>query len=223
MDALERRAPWRNDYGFGHVTLSGRFAAQLAGCGGMSERQLGQAMDRANARPMHLAVAALAPQAEERILDAACGTGAALAMVRAAAPCRLYGIDPSQEMVAAAGQRLGPEATLACAATDEIARLGWQPFDALLALNMLYFDDTGGAMVGALRETLVPGGRLVAYVIRRRGTERWRTTEAGLRQDFDASDLAVALVQGGFAPESISITEHVVGPEMRGLIARAER
>jgi SAM-dependent methyltransferase len=205
------------------VTLSGRFANQLAPTSGLSKGLLGQMMDAANAYPMQLAIAALKPKRGERILDAGCGTGAALALARAAADCQLYGTDSSEDMISVARKRLGADATLACGAIEDRLHLDWQPFDGILALNMLYFAAPDGAMAGALREALRPGGRLVAYVTHRQGSERWRLSDAGRHQLFDASDLEDALMQGGFAPESISIVQQDVAPGMRGLIARAER
>jgi 2-polyprenyl-3-methyl-5-hydroxy-6-metoxy-1,4-benzoquinol methylase len=150
------------------VTLSDRFAAQLAHPRGLGGRLLGQAMDVANARPMRLAVDALAPRPGERVLDAGCGTGAALALMRATADCKAYGIDRSDAMVTAARRRLGSQASLACATIEGLARQSWRPFDAVLALNVLYFADAEGLMVTALREALRHGGRLIVYVTHRR-------------------------------------------------------
>jgi SAM-dependent methyltransferase len=205
------------------VTLSGRFAAQLAHPRGLGGRLLGQAMDVANARPMRLSVKALAPQPGERVLDAGCGTGAAMAMLRAAAECKVYGIDRSQAMVAAARARLGAGATLACEAIEALSRQTWRPFDAVLALNVLYFADPEGAMVSAMREALRHGGRLVAYVTHRQTMERWRFSRAGLHRLYDAGELEDALVEGGFARASISIKDHLVAPGIKGLVAHAER
>jgi len=205
------------------VTLSGRFAAQLAHPRGLGGRLLGQAMDIANARPRRFAVAALAPKPGERVLDAGCGTGAALAMLRTAADCRLYGIDRSDAMVTAARRRLGSGATLASESIEDLARQSWRPFDAVLALNVLYFADPQGAMVAALREALRQGGRLVAYVTHRHTMERWRFARAGLHRLYDVGELQDALVEGGFARASISIKDLAVAPGIRGLVAHAER
>jgi len=205
------------------VTLSGRFAAQLAHPRGLGGRLLGQAMDLANTRPLQLAVAALAPKAGERVLDAGCGTGAALARLRATADCRVYGIDRSDAMVAVARRRLGPDATLAREAIEGLARQAWRPFDAVLALNVLYFAEPDGTMVRALRDALRQGGRLVAYVTHRHTMERWRFSRAGFHRLYDAGQLADALVEGGFARASISIKDLPVAPGIRGLVAQAER
>lgn len=205
------------------LTLSGRFAAQLAHPRGLGGRLLGRAMDLANAGPMRSAVEALDPKTGERILDAGCGTGAALERLRARADCKVYGIDRSEAMVAAARRRLGAGATLAWGDIESLSQHSWRPFDAVLALNVLYFADQGGAMVAALRESLRHGGRLVAYVTHRHAMERWRFAHSGLHRLYDVSGLEDALVEGGFARASISVKDLAVAPGIRGLVARAER
>ncbi len=179
-------------------------------------------MDLANERPLRLAIDALAPQPGERILDAGCGTGAALAAILPTAACQLCGIDRSAGMIAAACRRLGGEANLVM---QDIASLPgvWRPFDGVLALNVLYFADPAGTTVAALHRSLRPGGRLVAYVTHRTSMQRWRFARAGLHRLYDARELEAALIEGGFAREMISINEHAVAPTVRGLIAHAER
>jgi SAM-dependent methyltransferase len=204
------------------VTLSARFAAQLAHPRGLAGRCLGRAMDFANERPLRLAVEALEPRAGERILDAGCGTGAALRAIGEQAECRLYGLDRSETMVAAARYRLGGRAVLA---RGEIGHLPgvWPPFDAVLALNVLYFADGEGEMIAGLRRALRRGGRLVAYVSDRQTMERWAFTRAGHHRLYHAHELEELLVQGGFARASISIKDHAIARGIRGLIAHAER
>lgn len=179
-------------------------------------------MDCANRRPLRLAIDALAPRTAERILDAGCGTGAALEALAKAADCELYGIDRSAAMIAAAGRRLGGRAKLCRTEIEDIPH-EWPRFEAVLALNVLYFADPQGEMIDSLRRALRYGGRLVAYVTDRRSMERWRFARAGLHRLFDAHELESALVDGGFARASISIKDHAVAPGIRGLVACAER
>lgn len=204
------------------MSFSTRFAAQLAHPRGLPGRLIGKAMDRANAGPLRLAIEALEPTAGECILDAGCGTGAALAAVRARAECRLYGIDRSEAMIAAARSRLGSLSTIGEGKIEALPE-AWPPFDAVLALNVLYFADADGEMVRSLRSALRPGGRLIAYVTHREAMARWRFARAGRHRLYDASELEELLVEGGFARASISIKDHAVAPGIRGLIARAER
>jgi SAM-dependent methyltransferase len=204
------------------VTFSARLADQLAHPRGLPGRLLGKAMDRANERPVRLAVEALDPTAGERILDAGCGTGAALAAVRTRAECRLYGIDQSEAMIAAARNRLGPSSALAIGRIETLPE-AWPQFDAVLALNVLYFAGADGAMVASLRGALRPSGRLIAYVTHRENMARWRFARVGRHRLYDARELEALLMEGGFAKASIWIKDHAVAPGIRGLVARAER
>jgi SAM-dependent methyltransferase len=204
------------------VALSARFAAQLAHPRGFAGRLLGRVMDFANERPLRLAIEALEPKAGERILDAGCGTGAALLAIQRQADCRLYGLDRSAAMIAAARNRLGNRAMLAQGEIRHVPGM-WPPFDAVLALNVLYFADSKGEMIAGLRRALRPGGRLVAYVSDRQTMERWPFTRAGHHKLFDARELEDLLALGGFSRTSISIKDHAVAPGIRGLVAHAER
>ena len=204
------------------MSLSARFAAQLSHPRGIAGRLLGQAMDLANRRPVQLAVAELAPRAGERVLDAGCGTGAALAAVRREARCVLLGVDRSASMIAAARRRLGPEAELSVQPIEDLPG-DWGPFDGILALNVLYFGGPPGGLVAALHRSLRPGGRLVVYVTHRQSMQRWQFARAGLHRLLDAPALEAELVDGGFARGLISIKEHAITPRIRGLIAHAER
>jgi len=198
--------------------LAPLLARQLAHPQGIAGRALGKAMDFANRRPTRSAIDRLAPQGGERIIDAGCGTGAAIALLHKRAACRAVGIDPSAAMLASARARLGADADV------HLASLGSLPFadatfDAALALNMLYFCDEGGAMLGDLRRVLRPGGRLVAYVTHRATMERWPFASAGYHRLFDAGELALAFQQGGFASSSIVIEERAMTRSVRGLFA----
>jgi len=204
------------------VQLSARIAAQLAHPRGLPGRLLGWAMEIANERPVGLAIDELAPQDDEHILDAGCGTGAALAAVRARSECKLYGIDRSTAMIAAARRRLGHEAELAAEDVKDMADR-WPPFDGVLALNVLYFADVSGAMAAALHGSLRDGGRLIVYVTHRETMERWRFARSGAHRLYDARELEETLLNGGFQRALISIEEHRVAPNVRGLIARAVR
>lgn len=204
------------------MTLSARLASQLAHPRGYAGRVLGRLMDLANKEPVNLAITALAPRDGERILDAGCGSGAALAAVRQLAHCELYGIDRSEAMIAAASRLLASDAQLL---QGDITRLPstWPSFDAVLALNVLYFADPEGAMCRALYRALRPGGRLVAYVTERETMERWPFARAGHHRLFDERELESALIGGGFTPASISVKHCAVAPGIKGLIAHAER
>ncbi|MXO58390.1 methyltransferase [Altererythrobacter salegens] len=200
--------------------LAVRLAGQLARPRGLPGTLLGRAMDLANRRCTALAIDLLDPQDGERLLDAGCGTGAALAAVLRRADCLCTGIDPSPAMIAAARRRLGKRVALAPVRIEDLPpSVG--PFDAILALNVLYFADDTGAMVRALRRALAPGGRLVGYATHRETMERWSFARAGLHRLFDAPSLISLLEQGGFASSAISVQECAVGPGVRGLLVCA--
>ncbi|MEY4721180.1 MAG: hypothetical protein RIQ46_905, partial [Pseudomonadota bacterium] len=118
--------------------LARRFAQQLARPQGLAGRLIGNAMDVANRRPTRLALDLLDPRPGERVLDAGCGTGAALAMLLDRAAVEATGVDPSPTMLAAARRRLGARARLGEVAIQDLPFPDGE-FDAVMALNVLYF------------------------------------------------------------------------------------
>lgn len=203
------------------ATPTRALARQLAHPSGMGGLLLGKAMDLANRRPTRRAVELLAPQAGEAILDAGCGTGCALAQVVAQADCHASGLDPSERMLTDARRQLGTRAELR-RGTIESRIFGQQRFDAILALNVLYFAQADGAMGRALHAMLVPGGRLVAYVTARETMERWSFTRAGYHRLYDTDELAASLVEAGFQRAKIAIHREPVGFGAIGLFGYAE-
>lgn len=204
------------------MALSRRLAQQLACPTGTVGRLLGNAMDLANRRPLRLAVDILAPAAGEEILDAGCGTGAAMAAMLERAPCRITGVDASATMVAVARQRLGPG--VACVnSTLEALPFAPASFDAALALNVLYFNDDENGMPSALHRMLRPGGRLVVYVTHQDSMAGWPFAREGLHRLYDAGTLRGALLAAGFACERNDVHEIAITRSVKGLFARAWR
>ncbi len=177
-------------------------------------------MDIANRVPTRLAIDLLDPQPGERILDAGCGTGAAIAGLLDRAECRVAGIDPSPAMISSARRRLGWRALLQQCTIEETPA-AMNGFDAALALNLFYFADRQGAMIDALRRALKPGGRLVAYVTDRAAMERWPFAQQGVHRLFDEGELVRALEAGGFDPARISVHSVSITRSINGLFARA--
>lgn len=207
--------------------FSRSLAAQLARPNGSAGRLLGHAMDVANRKPMRLAVDMLDARSAEWILDAGCGTGAAMAEVLDRARCRVFGVDPSRTMLQAASRRLAganyrQRHELHCADLDNIP-FAPGSFDAALALNVLYFCDAEGRMLGKLREALKPGGRLVAYVTHRETMENWPFARASYHRLFDETELANMALAAGFALARIDVHDVAVTRTVRGLLLRAER
>ena len=197
-----------------------RYRGQLAHPSGLAARMLGAAMDFANRRPTRLALDLLDPRPGEHVLDAGCGTGAALAELLARAPCSVAGIDASPTMIARARARLGDRARLALGLIEE-GPFAPQSFDAVLALNVVYFADRKGCVVASLRRMLKPTGRMVAYVTHRTTMEDWPFADAGYHRLFDEQELVSALLVGGFARDAISVHAAPVAPSVIGLFAVA--
>lgn len=179
-------------------------------------------MDIANREPTRWAIEVLAPRDGESVLDAGCGTGAALAAVLARARVEAAGIDPSQAMIAAARRRLGARASLHAVDTAA-APFADGAFDAAVMLNVLYFCDADSRMVADVRRMLRPGGRLVCYVTARSTMERWRFARAGHHRLFDAEELETALARGGFDRGRITVRRRPVARGVTGLLALAQR
>lgn len=179
-------------------------------------------MDFTNRRPTRLAVDLLAPADGEHVLDAGCGTGAGMTELLRHARCHLFGVDRSRTMLAAARRRLGRQVVL-CEAGIEDLPFPAGAFDAVLALNVLYFCDAEGKLVAGLHRMLRPGGRLVAYVTHRETMLRWRFARKGLHRLFDETALAEALAVGGFARDAICVHPIAVTRSVKGLLASARR
>lgn len=200
--------------------LARRFAQQLARPSGLAGRLIGNAMDVANRRPTRLALDLLDARAGERVLDAGCGTGAALEQLLDGVPARCRGVDPAETMIAAARRRLGSRAELAQVPIEALP-FADGAFDAVLALNVLYFATPDGAMIRQLHRVLRPGGRLVAYVTARGSMENWPFARAGVHRLYDEAELAGALVGAGFADARVSVQKQPITASVDGLLAIA--
>ncbi len=209
------------------MTFARSFAEQLARPHGMAGRLLGNVMDIANRKPTRLAVDLLAPRPAEHVLDAGCGTGAAMAEMLRRAPCRVTGIDPSHAMLRSAERRLrrlrGSESFALYRGRIEDMPFADRSFDAVLALNVLYFCDPEGLMLARLARALKPGGRLVAYVTHRDAMENWAFAREGIHRLFDRAALVDLFESGGFDPGRIAVHERPVTRSVMGLFAYAER
>jgi ubiquinone/menaquinone biosynthesis C-methylase UbiE len=207
------------------MTLARSFGEQLARPSGLGGRLLGHAMDLANRNPTRFAVDMLDPAKGERILDAGCGTGAAAREILRRSPCRVIGLDRSATMIRMAQHRFRSSEHRGAAEfhRGDLASPPFQDrsFDAVLALNILYFADPEGAMVGAIKRMLCPGGRLVAYVTDRRTMESWAFARSGTHRLFDAGELAAVLEAGGFDRDRICVVSRDIARNVSGLFATA--
>ena len=203
-----------------------KFGEQLARPHGWAGRLLGAAMDVANRTPTKVAVDLLAPEFSEVILDAGCGTGAAMQEVLARADCHVTGIDRSPTMIDAAHRRL-KRALREHRAELLGAEIGCLPFpdqcfSAVLALNILYFADAEGRMLQDLRRVMAPGARLVSYVTDRSTMERWAFAGSGTHRLYDEAALRDLFIAGGFDPTHIRIEKRPIARNVTGLFAIAK-
>ena len=182
-------------------------------------------MDVANRRPMQQAVDLLDPRAGERICDIGCGTGAASRRIARDQACSILGVDRSETMLAAAN-RAARRAGLSHSCSylhGDLADLALETesFDAVLALNVLYFCDAQSRMIAAMRRLLKPGGRLVGYVTDRATMENWAFARSGTHRLFDAGQLHHAFVVGGFRTDRIAIESRRIARKITGLFVVA--
>ncbi|WP_370673773.1 class I SAM-dependent methyltransferase [Pleomorphomonas sp. PLEO] len=199
---------------------------QLAHPKGVAGRLLGHIMVPLNRAPNERAVAALAPQAGEAILEVGFGPGQALGSILAAAPgCRLHGIDRSAEMVDQARRRNMRAGGTMDLRVGSLFDLPWPDasFDKILAVNVAYFFDQEGVAARELHRVLRPGGRLVLYVTDSDTMKRWRLAGPETHRLYGEADLEAMLAAAGFAPENIRLTPVALPLKMRGWMATAER
>jgi len=110
-------------------------------------------------------VDALAPQAGDRVLDVATGTGMVAAELLTRADCTVVGIDQSAEMLAAARARFarrdGDRVQLLEGAAEALP-FGDETFDALAFTYLLRYVDDPPATLRELARVVRPGGRIAS-------------------------------------------------------------
>ncbi|HEV3318283.1 MAG TPA: methyltransferase domain-containing protein [Solirubrobacteraceae bacterium] len=102
-------------------------------------------------------------QGDETVLDAGCGSGRITEALIARLPDgRVIGVDASASMVAAARERLGPDADIRRADLLELERELEEPVDAILSTATFHWIADHAALFRSLHAVLRPGGKLVA-------------------------------------------------------------
>jgi len=100
-------------------------------------------------------------QGDEAVLDAGCGSGRITeALIERVPQGHVIAVDSSDSMVAAARERLGPDADIRRA--DLLALRLEETVDAVLSTATFHWIADHDRLFGALHAALRPGGRLVA-------------------------------------------------------------
>jgi demethylmenaquinone methyltransferase/2-methoxy-6-polyprenyl-1,4-benzoquinol methylase len=160
-------------------------------------------------------VDAVAPQAGERILDVATGTGMVAAELRARADCTVVGLDQSPQMLAAARTRFAGEGARVELVEGEAERLPFEDasFDALTFTYLLRYVEDPPATMRELARVVRPGGRVASLEFgvppRRVPREAWRLyTAIGLP------------TLGRMASREWAEVGRFLGPSIRGFYAK---
>ncbi|ALJ28135.1 methyltransferase [Stenotrophomonas acidaminiphila] len=139
-------------------------AAQLRHPHGDAAMAVAESMNRSNGALNRAAIALLAVQANEHILEVGPGNAAFAPLLLAAPGSRYLGVELSSEMVRAGnallrGNGLSGRAQLQAGDAQALA-VGNARFDAALAVNTLYFWPDLPGVLARLATALRPGGRL---------------------------------------------------------------
>ncbi len=142
------------------------------------------------------------------IADLGCGTGA---VVQQLAPHvkQVIGVDNSQEMLAAARQRLAGHANIALECGD-LAKLPMADAcvdAAVMVLSLSYAADVPGALAEARRILRPQIGRLILVDVLQHDRDDFRRQMGQVRMGFSADGLSRLIEEAGFAPVSPRVLE----------------
>lgn len=187
-------------------------------------RVMGHVMRVINARPYQHAIASLAPEPGDTILELGCGPGAGIStLLREAEGCIVHGLDQSDVMIEQARVRNARaveqgRVRLHQACFDHIP-LSSGSVDKVLAVNVAYFWQDAGGVLGELRRVLRPGGRIVIYVTDEEAMKSWKFATSDTHRHFNEDSLESLLRQGPFGRSDISISKVHAGFGVPGLVA----
>jgi demethylmenaquinone methyltransferase/2-methoxy-6-polyprenyl-1,4-benzoquinol methylase len=161
-------------------------------------------------------VSAVAPEAGQRVLDVATGTGMVAAELLARADCTVVGIDQSAAMLAGARQRfaaVGQGRVELIEGQAEALPFADESFDALTFTYLLRYVDDPGATVRELARVLRPGGRVASLEF---GVPPWPPARAAWRL-YTAIGLPML---GRLASREWAEVGRFLGPSIRGFYER---
>src|SRR5271154_4158044 len=160
-------------------------------------------------------VSAASPQAGQRVLDVATGTGMVAAELLARADCTVVGIDQSPQMLAAAHAHFDsqPSRVELIEGQAEALPFADESFDALTVTYLLRYVDDPQATMRELARVVRPGGRVASLEF---GVPPWAPARAAWR-----FYTAVGLPTLGrlASPEWVEVG-HFLGPSIRGFYER---
>jgi demethylmenaquinone methyltransferase/2-methoxy-6-polyprenyl-1,4-benzoquinol methylase len=159
-------------------------------------------------------VDAVTPQAGQRVLDVATGTGMVAAELRSRADCSVVGVDQSAEMLAAARVRFAGDAHVELIeAQAEALPFAEDSFDALTFTYLLRYVEDPAATIRELARVLRPGARIASLEF---GVPRWPPVRVAWRL-YTAVGLPTL---GRLASREWAEVGRFLGPSIRGFYER---
>ncbi len=203
----------------------GRQFRQPSGIGG---RVMGRIMEAINRAPNRETIDALEIGPADVVLELGFGPGCAIETLAELAPQgRIFGVDPSEEMLACASRRNSRAITEGRVRLMQgrIDDLQLQPasIDKILAVNVIYFfDECGGELIEA-RRLLKPGGKMAIYATDKSAMSRWKFASPATHRLFGREGLAASIRRAGFRNDEFSIHEVEVTLGVKGLVAKVSK
>jgi SAM-dependent methyltransferase len=202
--------------------------AQLRNPTGVAGSIVGWLMALVNDEPNRLAIDALHLGPGETVLELGFGPGWSLRTIAARTRgARVYGVDQSARMLKQATHmnEVAVSSGRMVLVQGPFSPLPWidEMFDKVLLVNVLYFFDSDGRDISEIHRVLRSGGRLVIYVTSRETMRKWPFAGPGTHRTFDVQDLTDLLVNAGFRPSDIKITNAVLGLGVKGFIGVVEK
>jgi SAM-dependent methyltransferase len=195
---------------------------------GLGGRIMGRVMEAINRAPNRVAIAALDIAPADVVLELGYGPGCAIEELAERAPLgRIYGVDPSTEMFAAACRRnrksiAGGVVILKQGFVGDL-ELKTESVDKILGVNVAYFFDEAGGELREARRLLKPGGKLALYATDKSAMRGWKFAGPETHRQLGADDLRFLLDRAGFATDEITIREARFALGIVGLVATATK
>jgi len=195
---------------------------------GLGGRLMGRVMEFINRAPNREAIASLEIEPSDVILELGFGPGCAIEILAAKAPLgRVYGVDPSEGMLASASRRnkhaiASGRVQLLQGRIDALP-LRSGSIDKILAVNVVYFFDECGSEPREARRLLKPGGKMAIYATDKSEMAHWKFAGPDTHRLFGADDLALLIARGGFDSDEFSIREVRVAFGITGLVATVSK